>query len=246
MPRSRGGDRDGGVGARMEGTFLTQMNDMKESVFWCFTANDVDSMHEAFFRAERVDAVFYVKLPTPEQRARVWKLYLEKFFPPTINGNAYAGHIPLDVDTLIKAFKTQKKPNLADWTNRFVAAVLCLSGDERIEAKGKISELAEIRKEFSESLFNDEGWTPAEIRACCRLSRRLKEPLAKTKRRIRPVSTSAAKSFARLDRWASESALDAETGEVYVSEKVSTTTHEGTSTRGETAKVKRRVRPLNN
>ena len=72
MPAA-GGDRDGGVGSRMLGTFLTQMNDIKESIFWVFTENDISNMHEAFTRAERVDAIFYVRLPDDKQRAEVWR-----------------------------------------------------------------------------------------------------------------------------------------------------------------------------
>ena len=219
MPKSRGSGGDSGVGARMEGSFLTAMNDIQEQIFWVFTANDVRNMHEAFFRAERVDGVFYVKLPGPSQRAALWKLYGKKFFPREMTVGKqvvpFPGHIPLDVNDLLEELKKAKKVKPDDWAARFTLALMCLSDEKRKAAMEKIT-AANANVGSMLKIVDDDGWSPAEIRACCRLARRLKEPVTKTNMRIRPVSVSAAKVIEILENWAAEAALDAETGELYM------------------------------
>lgn len=219
MPKSRGGGGDSGVSARMEGSFLTAMNDIQEQIFWVFTANDVKNMHEAFFRAERVDGVFYVKLPGPIQRAALWKLYGKKFFPREVTVNkqviAFPAHIPLDVNDLIDELKKAKKVKPDDWANRFTLGLMCLPDEKRKAAIEKIKAANENVGSMLKPV-DDDGWSPAEIRACCRLARRLKEPITKTQMRIRPVSVSASKAIENLEDWAAEAALDAETGELYM------------------------------
>jgi len=219
MPKSRGGGGDSGVSARMEGSFLTAMNDIQEQLFWVFTANDVKNMHEAFFRAERVDGVFYVRLPGPKQRAALWRLYGKKFFPKEVTLDKqvvdFPGYIPTDFNEVFSELKKAKKVIPADWHTRVTLALMCLDTEEREDAYKKLENYNEdIVTEIK--LVEDVGWSPAEIRACCRLARRLKEPLTKTQMRIRPVSISAAKVITALEDWATEAALDAETGELYV------------------------------
>jgi SpoVK/Ycf46/Vps4 family AAA+-type ATPase len=253
MPSSRSAGGDSGVGARMEGTFLTMMNDLQELIFWMFTANDVRRMHEAFFRAERVDGVFYVRLPGAEQRAALWKLYGRKFFPETVMQGKqeipFPRHLSTSVKTVLEELKKAKKVQPAEWANKFVLALMCVSDPKKRE------EWMERIKEANENVFgfikliNDDGWSPAEIRSCCRLSRRLKEPLTKTQMRIRPVKVSAAKVIEFLEEWAEEAALDAETGELYVPVHVETDENEDSGAESsrvkkDAKKVKRKVRKV--
>lgn len=250
MPSSRGAGGDSGVGARMEGTFLTMMNDLQELIFWMFTANDVRRMHEAFFRAERVDGVFYVRLPGPEQRAALWKLYGRKFFPEEVlQGKQmvkFPRHLPVSVKETLEELKKAKKVNAVEWGQKFTLALMCVADEDK--RKNWIEKIREVNANVAESvkLINDDGWSPAEIRSCCRLSRRLKEPLAKTQMRIRPVKVSAAKVIEYLEEWAAEAALDAETAELYAPEVQETTDGEvsAPSVKKDVKKVKRKVRRL--
>jgi SpoVK/Ycf46/Vps4 family AAA+-type ATPase len=59
---------------------------------------------------------------------------------------------------------------------------------------------------------HDEGWTGAEIRACCRLAALLDLPLTAAAQNVVPVSATAAESVQRLREWASGRCLDADTG----------------------------------
>ena len=62
---------------------------------------------------------------------------------------------------------------------------------------------------------NDQQWTGAEIRACCRLAALLDVPLTAAAQNVVPVAVTAAESVERLRNWASGRCLDAESSGVY-------------------------------
>lgn len=199
---------DSGVSRRLLGSFLTAMNDIQEPVFWFFTANTVDNLHEAFLRAERVDAKLYVRLPKERQRAEIWSIYLRKFFPKTVGGREDPRYIPVDWQEAVE----RKLP-----PETVACALMCVpQGEPRQEA---LSALARQRKDAGQivrCLVNDDQWTPAEIRSCCRLMRRLGASLAETAQLIHPICLSerGRALLERLDRWAmDDGAIDAETGQ---------------------------------
>lgn len=74
-----GSQGDSGVAARMFGTLLSWLNDHESDVFVVCTANDVSRLPPEFSRAERFDGVFFLDLPSLQQRERIWQLYLDKY-----------------------------------------------------------------------------------------------------------------------------------------------------------------------
>jgi len=221
MPAA-GGDHDGGVGSRMLGTFLTQMNDIKEQIFWVFTENDISNMHEAFTRAERVDAIFYVRLPDDKQRAEIWRLYLNRFFPATINGKDNPRKFQANAQSLLDEYlflkkeKTDKSKDITYFARKIAVSLLAEDQKYRNDFLAKVAKIDDVLERAIKAFsVNDEGWTPAEIRSACRLSCLLNEDLHETQLRIRPVCVSAARQIRKLDKWASESALDASTGKLF-------------------------------
>lgn len=62
---------------------------------------------------------------------------------------------------------------------------------------------------------DDESWTGAEIRSCCRLAGLLDLPLVAAALNIVPVARTAGEAVTRLQQWASGRCLDAERGGVY-------------------------------
>jgi hypothetical protein len=62
---------------------------------------------------------------------------------------------------------------------------------------------------------DDDRWTPAEIRACCRLASLLGLSVKHAAKHIVPVASTGTESVAKLRQWASGRCLDAETGEVF-------------------------------
>ena len=74
-----GGSGDSGVSARMFGTLLTWLNDRESDSFVVCTANDVQKLPPEFARAERFDSVFFVDLPSGDQRELIWQQYISQY-----------------------------------------------------------------------------------------------------------------------------------------------------------------------
>ena len=74
-----GGSGDSGVTSRMFGALLTWLNDHTSDVFVVCTANDVSRLPPEFSRAERFDGVFFVDLPSRDQKDAIWSMYRTRF-----------------------------------------------------------------------------------------------------------------------------------------------------------------------
>lgn len=147
---ARSGQTDSGVSARLFDHFLGWLNDHTSDVFVVCTANDVSKLPPEFSRAERFDGIFFLDLPSREQKDAIWRQYL----------------------SLFELEASQAKPN-------------------------------------------DEMWTGAEIRACCRLAALLDVPLNAAAQNVVPVVKTAAESVERLRNWASGRCLDADRVGIY-------------------------------
>jgi len=75
--------------------------------------------------------------------------------------------------------------------------------------------LTRFAHDASQAIPDDQLWTGAEIRACCRLAALLDLPLVEAARNIVPVATTASESVERLRSWASGRCLDAAQAGVY-------------------------------
>lgn len=72
------GATDGGTTARVFGTFLTWLSEKKAAVFVVCTANDVSQLPPELLRKGRLDEIFYVDLPSEEERGEIFKIHLAK------------------------------------------------------------------------------------------------------------------------------------------------------------------------
>ncbi|QCR20858.1 AAA family ATPase [Agrococcus sp. SGAir0287] len=70
------GGGDSGTSTRVFGTFLTWMQEKRNTVFVIATANKIDGLPPEFLRKGRFDEVFFVDLPTIDERQAVWSLHL--------------------------------------------------------------------------------------------------------------------------------------------------------------------------
>lgn len=217
MPSSRGHDGDSGVGRRMAGTFMTQMQDIKEDVFWVFTSNDVDTLHEAFLADDRVDAVVYVGMPDAAQRAAGWKMYLRKFFPKKVKGEAFPRHLPTKISDLVEEWNAAETWKTSYWVDRIVAAMMCLLPRERaalLDANWPFAH--DLEDAVKRAIIEDEGWTVARIKACCRMARKRGRSLTEIARSMPREEKKLEGVIARLETWATQEAVDAATGVAYV------------------------------
>ena len=80
------GSRDGGVSTRMVGQFLFWLQECKKNVFVVATANDVTLLPSELLRRGRFDQMFFIDLPTMEEREEILSLYINKYlkFKPSI------------------------------------------------------------------------------------------------------------------------------------------------------------------
>jgi len=72
-----GGD-DGGTSARVLGTFLTWLQEKTSPVFVIATANDVTKLPPELLRKGRLDEIFFVDLPTAQERRHILDIHLKK------------------------------------------------------------------------------------------------------------------------------------------------------------------------
>ncbi len=89
-----GGQGDSGVSTRLFGTVLTWLSDHDTDVFFIATANDISKLPPEFTRAERLDGVFFLDLPTSSAKNLIWEMYRTQFEIP----------------------KGQAQPDDTDWT----------------------------------------------------------------------------------------------------------------------------------
>lgn len=71
-------DSDGGTSSRIFGSFLTWMQEKNSPVFVMATANRVERLPGEFLRKGRFDEIFFVDLPTREERQEIFKIHLAK------------------------------------------------------------------------------------------------------------------------------------------------------------------------
>jgi SpoVK/Ycf46/Vps4 family AAA+-type ATPase len=72
------GGSDGGTAARVFGTFLTWLSDKTAPVFVIATANDISQLPPELLRKGRLDEIFFVDLPTENERREIFRIHLEK------------------------------------------------------------------------------------------------------------------------------------------------------------------------
>ncbi len=74
-----GSSGDSGVSSRLFGTFLTWLSDHDSDVFVVCTSNDISKLPPEFSRAERFDGIFFLDLPTKEEKEGIWRIYRGQF-----------------------------------------------------------------------------------------------------------------------------------------------------------------------
>lgn len=72
------GSSDGGTSARVFGTILTWLSEKTSSVFVICTANDISHLPPELLRKGRLDEIFFVDLPSVEERIEVLRIHLRK------------------------------------------------------------------------------------------------------------------------------------------------------------------------
>ncbi len=72
------GGHDGGTSLRVLGTILTWLQENKKPVFTVATANDITGLPPELMRKGRFDEIFFVDLPTQEEREQIVTIHLAR------------------------------------------------------------------------------------------------------------------------------------------------------------------------
>ncbi|HEV2436806.1 MAG TPA: AAA family ATPase [Verrucomicrobiae bacterium] len=72
------GATDGGTTARVFGTFLTWLSEKTAPVFVVATANDISQLPPELLRKGRLDEIFFVDLPSPDERKEIFRIHVAK------------------------------------------------------------------------------------------------------------------------------------------------------------------------
>jgi SpoVK/Ycf46/Vps4 family AAA+-type ATPase len=72
------GESDAGTTARVFASFITWLQEKQSPVFVIATANDVSLLPPELLRKGRFDDIFFVDLPTKEERKQIIRIHLNK------------------------------------------------------------------------------------------------------------------------------------------------------------------------
>lgn len=78
------GRSDGGTASRVFGTFITWMAEKRSPVFVVATANNIQALPPEMLRRGRFDEIFFVGLPTQEERKAILMVHLSRLRPQTV------------------------------------------------------------------------------------------------------------------------------------------------------------------
>ena len=122
---------DGGVSTRMVGQFLFWLQECKKQVFVVATANDVSMLPSELLRRGRFDELFFVDLPTEEERREIISLYMSKYLDLQFEGefankivSISEGFTGADLESTIRdlAYRVIANPDFLLSKNNIVAA----------------------------------------------------------------------------------------------------------------------------
>ena len=97
---------DGGTTDRVHGEFLTGLQELPDNVFLMCAANQLNHLKPEMLRAERFDKIFFVGLPSFEERLEIIKIYLpEDGFDYNAIASATKYFTGAEIKSLIKEVK---------------------------------------------------------------------------------------------------------------------------------------------
>ncbi len=167
---SSSGQTDSGVSARLFGTFLTWLNDHTSDVMVVATANDVSKLPPEFARAERFDGVFFIDLPSTEEKSKIWPLHLTRY-----------------------ALKSEphQLPDDRDWTGAEIQSCCRLASLLDVSLKDAARNVVPVAVTAAESVERLRTWAAGRCLSASTAgvySRLTAEPAAKTRRVARQSS----------------------------------------------------------
>jgi len=127
------GDGDGGTSQRVLGSLLTWMAERTATVFTVATANQIDRLPPELIRKGRFDETFFLDLPGPQTRQRIFQIHLKK---RKLDSEAF--------DLEVLADRTEGFSG-AEIEQVVVAAFYAVDGNEQIDTGALLEEIQRTR-----------------------------------------------------------------------------------------------------
>ena len=108
---------DGGTTDRVHGEFLTGLQELPDNVFLMCAANQLNHLKPEMLRAERFDKIFFVGLPSFEERVEIIKIYLPE---DTFDYSAIAKATKYFTGAEIKSLVKEVKFNVVSGQRRYL------------------------------------------------------------------------------------------------------------------------------
>lgn len=153
------GRTDGGTSARVFGTFLTWMQEKKEPVFVVATANDISSLPPELLRKGRFDEIFFVDLPSANERENIFNIHLK-------NKNRDATKLNLDMKQLVKASEGFSGAEIEEVVNEALFNAYA-NGQKDLEMKNLldcINSTSPLSRTMAETIANLRKWADQRAR----------------------------------------------------------------------------------
>lgn len=132
------------VTTRLFGQFLTWMQEKTSAVFVVATANDIMKLPPELMRKGRFDEIFYVKLPTAEERKKIFEIHIKKRRQQDLE--------KVDIGKLVEKTDGYSGADIEGVVkdgieNAFVQGKSCIATSDILEAIGATHSLNEVMKE---------------------------------------------------------------------------------------------------
>ena len=150
------GKTDSGVTSRMFGTILTWLQEKETPVYVIATANNISSLPPEFLRKGRFDEIFFVDLPSDEEREEIFRIQLEKYnrksedFDIVELARSSEGYTGAEIEecivsSMFNAWNDGKRPLTTDDIKTV------MSGEIKPMSKGIMSGTVQTLREWSSS-----------------------------------------------------------------------------------------------
>ena len=116
-----GSSNDSGVSSRIFGTFLTWMQEKTAPVFVIATANDISKLPPELLRKGRFDEIFFVDLPTLNERKEIFRVHLKK----RLKDAEVCGNIKPDDEKFINLLAQKTEGFIGSEIEQVVISALC-------------------------------------------------------------------------------------------------------------------------
>lgn len=127
---------DSGTSQRQGGQFLKWLSDHESDVYVVATSNDISKLPPEYLRAERWDAIFFVDIPTEEERNGILDIYRREF---EIS----------EEDTI---------PDIENWTGAEIKTLCKLSNSLEVTLEDASQYVTPLYKTMNEKITNLRKW----------------------------------------------------------------------------------------